>query len=340
MAEPGLVITRGHVDQGEPDLYLAGRLIDDTHALFNEKMTELQPLAGETIYVDLAELEYIDSRGLGSLLSWHLQCRKTAKHVKFLNVTAPVMRVLKACKLDEQLELDSGHQVRGGEGTNDTQFSIPGYAKAARLLVKLAEAIIVLDAKGRVVAANPACAKLLRAASTEELIGKFFPEAARLCDAEGFELSDEQYPLQLTSRVGRESFREDCFLAGPEGEPTPICIVATPLLEQEEVTGAVVELLDRSSQQRATSERAQREELTEGMEVVGKLCHELVQPLHASSGYMQMVMLEIDEDNPVYTKIRIVSEQLERVVEVAQNLQDTARGYRGMRKNNTGLKTD
>ena len=56
---------------------------------------------GGPLLVDLAEVEYMDSSGLASLIEVHQRAREKSIDFALARVSAPVMKVLKLARLDQ-----------------------------------------------------------------------------------------------------------------------------------------------------------------------------------------------------------------------------------------------
>ena len=53
--------------------------------------------------------------------------------------------------------------------------------------------------------------------------------------------------------------------------------------------------------------------------------HDLAQPLAAVTGMVDLLLLECDEDNPVFEEVRLISEQLQKVLEIVTEIRRLAR---------------
>jgi CheY-like chemotaxis protein len=67
-------------------------------------------------------------------------------------------------------------------------------------------------------------------------------------------------------------------------------------------------------------ERIQKERLQGIIEMSGAVCHELNQPMQAILGYAEMLMMEIEDDNPYYGKINTIKVQIDRMENITQKL--------------------
>jgi signal transduction histidine kinase len=53
--------------------------------------------------------------------------------------------------------------------------------------------------------------------------------------------------------------------------------------------------------------------------------HELAQPLAAVTGLVDLLLLEIDQDNAMFHEIQMISQQLEKVLEIIGEIRRIAR---------------
>lgn len=53
--------------------------------------------------------------------------------------------------------------------------------------------------------------------------------------------------------------------------------------------------------------------------------HELAQPLAAVTGIVDLMLLEQEEDSPLYTDIQVINERLEKVLEIVAHIQAITR---------------
>ena len=53
--------------------------------------------------------------------------------------------------------------------------------------------------------------------------------------------------------------------------------------------------------------------------------HDLAQPLAAVTGMVDLLLLECDEENPMFEEVQMISEQIQKVLEVVTELRRLAR---------------
>ena len=53
--------------------------------------------------------------------------------------------------------------------------------------------------------------------------------------------------------------------------------------------------------------------------------HELAQPLAAVTGMVDLLLIECDEDSPLFEEVHMISDQLQKVLEIVTELRRLAR---------------
>ena len=53
--------------------------------------------------------------------------------------------------------------------------------------------------------------------------------------------------------------------------------------------------------------------------------HDLAQPLAAVTGMVDLLLLECDEDSPIFEEIQMISDQLQKVLEIVTEMRRLAR---------------
>jgi anti-anti-sigma factor len=81
-------------------LHLKGRLVlEDGDVVFRDAINELASRERINLVVDLAEVSYIDSAGIGVLIGRYLSLRRRSGDVKLANLTARSHRVMTITQL-------------------------------------------------------------------------------------------------------------------------------------------------------------------------------------------------------------------------------------------------
>ncbi len=75
-----------------------------------------------------------------------------------------------------------------------------------------------------------------------------------------------------------------------------------------------------AERQRAEEEQRFRERLQGVIEMAGATCHELNQPMQVITGYVDLILLRMSENDPQYRRIREIKEQAERMARITSKL--------------------
>ena len=95
----------GLIVSGEIDAYTAPKL--------KEALLPLTKVSGKTVEVDLDQVGYMDSTGLGVFISALKSTKKSDAHLRLIHVHDRVMRLFKITGLDEIIDISD--EIRGGQ---------------------------------------------------------------------------------------------------------------------------------------------------------------------------------------------------------------------------------
>lgn len=68
-----------------------------------------------------------------------------------------------------------------------------------------------------------------------------------------------------------------------------------------------------------------REKLQVIFEITGTICHELTQPMQAISGNSELILMNIQENDPLYRNIKAIKEQVDRMGDITRKLKQVTR---------------
>jgi anti-sigma B factor antagonist len=88
-----------HIDDTVVTLELSGRLTADTLEPFHVAVLNRLREGGFGLIIDLQNVEYIDSEGLGSLIQAYTSCKKRGVPIVFVHVFGRNLQLLKTTKL-------------------------------------------------------------------------------------------------------------------------------------------------------------------------------------------------------------------------------------------------
>jgi len=88
-----------HIDDSIVTFELSGRLTADTLEPFQLAVTRYLREGGHGFVIDLKNVDYIDSEGLGSLIQAYTSCKKRGTPIVFVHVLGRNLQLLKTTKL-------------------------------------------------------------------------------------------------------------------------------------------------------------------------------------------------------------------------------------------------
>jgi anti-sigma B factor antagonist len=93
--------------EGTVRVALSGELDLQRAYTFDEELRRLESQSPALIILDLRDLAFMDSSGLGRILACHRRARRAGRHVRIVRDSGPVQRVLSLAALDEVLDTTS-----------------------------------------------------------------------------------------------------------------------------------------------------------------------------------------------------------------------------------------
>jgi PAS domain S-box-containing protein len=183
-------------------------------------------------------------------------------------------------------------------------------------LALLPDAVVVVDAEGRVAYANPAAERLARA-GRDELVGRPMDDAVPLRDGAGNPWWTCTERLRRLPGVRRVPVRELHLVT--VGEPTPVDLTASFLRDGAgRVVQAVCVLRDASTRSRGDSQRG---------ELISTLAHELRSPLTSVKGFTSTLLHRWDRfsDDQKREMLATVNMDADRVTRLIKELLDVSR---------------
>jgi PAS domain S-box-containing protein len=182
------------------------------------------------------------------------------------------------------------------------------------LLHSIPVGIIILDSETQeIVDANPK-ASLMINAPLEHFLGS--PSHNFICSGEEEAYSDTDFIESLDN--------SECELLNADGERIPILKTEIPVqIESRELI--IVCFVDIADRKKAEEQLRQHEKLQGVIELAGGVCHELNQPLQAISGYSEILMMRIEEDDPLFDNLMSIKGQIDRMRDITKKLMSITR---------------
>jgi len=82
----------------------------------------------------------------------------------------------------------------------------------------------------------------------------------------------------------------------------------------------IVTISDITWRRKVEEQRIQSEKLKGVIEMAGAVCHELNQPLQTILGFSELLMLDLENDNPLYKQLNIIVGQIKRMGQITDKL--------------------
>lgn len=176
--------------------------------------------------------------------------------------------------------------------------------------------VVQLDKAGRIVDANEALCELLKT-SKDSLIGSYLSE----------KITNVTMRQAIEDALsGRDaSFEGEC---GPAtaGKQMVIRVLARTIHTVDgEPAGAVGIFEDVTETRNTMLELQEKEKLKSVLEIAGAVCHELNQPLMAVTGYTELLLMQLSEEEDVRDKFLRMLQQIDRMKQITEKLMGITR---------------
>ena len=184
-----------------------------------------------------------------------------------------------------------------------------------RTLVENASDIVFrTDETGHFTFVNPAVLRIT-GYEEEEVIGKHFPTFIHP------DMRDEAIKFlgrQFVKRIQNTYFEYPILTK--EGHEVWLGQNTQLIVEDGHVTGFQAVARDMTERRWAEEARYHNERLRGILETAGAICHEMNQPMQIISGYMEMLLTNISENDPIHTKLDTINKQIHRMGTITKKL--------------------
>ena len=124
--------------------------------------------------------------------------------------------------------------------------------QVCHILNAAGEGVYGIDAEGKITFCNPAALKILGYDSDEELLGKNHHELFHHTRPDGSPFPAEECPLREALTLGRPVTMQDDLFWRADNTSFSVDVKGNPIVEDEEVTGAVITFMDITERKTAT----------------------------------------------------------------------------------------
>ncbi|MCX7011397.1 MAG: anti-sigma factor antagonist, partial [Candidatus Sumerlaeota bacterium] len=230
---------------------LSGRVVAETVPPLARSVEETERADHlSELHFDLQRVEFIDSRGVGALLSWHKHFMERDVDFRLLNVGGTVLRTLKICNLSAVLNIGPRPKDLAERMRKKCHDLLASHEYTEQILAALGEGLVGIDPEGRCLFANPMAERML-GYSEAQLLGRPLHEAVLLTKGACLTLDSPHSPLVEVARNGGKPFHGEFSIFHEEtGEQTPVAVVATPIRSETGIVGAVIGFLNITDRKR------------------------------------------------------------------------------------------
>jgi len=177
-----------------------------------------------------------------------------------------------------------------------------------RLLLESAgEGIYGVDIKGRTTFMNPAAVRLT-GFTEAEMLGRNQHELLHHTKVDGSQYDVCDCPVHATLASKNPHFVTDEVFWKKDGSSFPVEYIVTPVLEDDEIIGAVVLFNDITSRKTLEKQLLHAQK----MEAVGRLtsgiAHDFNNLLTTILGYSELILMQLKEDDPTRDKIQMINQ--------------------------------
>jgi len=190
----------------------------------------------------------------------------------------------------------------------------------------LSSAVIVLDSNTTILLANKMATIFARRAK-EEFIGLRCGEAFQCVHAHddprgcghseacGSCMIMKTVDTTIREEAGRQNVETVMEFKGP-GER--ILRISTTFIDTEEIVIMAVD--DMTIMRELEKDRIDKQKLMVAVETGGAVCHEMNQPLQVISGYLDLLLMDTDRDDPRHELLTYAREQTTKMGEITRKL--------------------
>jgi PAS domain S-box-containing protein len=174
------------------------------------------------------------------------------------------------------------------------------------ILESAGEGIFGLNMQEKFIFVNPAAAKML-GYEAEEMIGNHQHDFIHHRKTDGTPYSLNECPIHTAIRDGKVCHRDDEVFLRKNGKPFAVEYMTTPIVENGQITGAVVTFRNITERKQAEATLQDAKTVAENARAVAEaanlsksqflanMSHELRTPLNAIIGYSEMLMEEAED---------------------------------------------
>jgi PAS domain S-box-containing protein len=295
---------QGHPDN--PEWHTFGELCQDSDTITLERGTEsvfeeFGNIKGRLTYFDVRKAPFLNERG------------------EVIGTVGSARNITERKRVEAELESHRGHleelvQQRTGE-------LLTTEARATRILESAADGLYGVDVESRITFINPAACRML-GYRVEQVMGRNAHELFHHSHADGSPYPAAECAARQAWREAREWRVDDETYWHADGHAIPVTLASHPIIENGEIVGAVVSIVDTSVQHAAAQAREAALVAAENLararsEFLANMSHEIRTPMNGVLGFAQIGLrnhMEAEKARNAFEKILTSGNQLLGVV--------------------------
>ncbi len=183
----------------------------------------------------------------------------------------------------------------------------------------MGEGIFGIDLAGKTTFVNPAAARML-GYTPEELIGGNQHEMIHHTRPDGMPYPDEKCPINLTLTQGIPQTVINEFFWHKDDTGFPVEYVSTPIVENGQVTGAVVTFKNVAERKNLEEQYRQAQKMEALGQLTGGVAHDFNNLLTAINGFAELVQVQLSPQDPMRHMIDQILRSGQRAADLVRQL--------------------
>jgi anti-anti-sigma factor len=223
---------------------LTGKLFVDSLPALAKRVDEVEAEGVDVILFNFAEVERIDSRGIGALAGWHRHFAQRGKEFRLVRVSEEILHVLQVCNLAALITPDPSGTTPAGKLQRLSQSLFESHEYADQVLAALGEGLIGVDPQGHILFVNRCAVEMLRL-NEQEALGEALFEVLASGACSNLTLMPETSHLDAVVRGEQPRWRGELELPRDTGTPGQVLsVIATVIHSGGSRAGSIIALMD------------------------------------------------------------------------------------------------
>ncbi|MEJ2683112.1 MAG: PAS domain S-box protein [Candidatus Sulfobium sp.] len=192
--------------------------------------------------------------------------------------------------------------------------------KETLILNSAAEGIFGLDMEGNCTFVNRSCQRMLGYHDQEDFLGKNVHDLVHNVRDDGTPYPRQECPVNSVLRDGRPFHGSVEYLRRADGTKIPVEYWSYPILKENIVSGAVSTFIDISDRLFLEGQLRQAQKMESVGVLAGGVAHDFNNILSTIVGYSHILLLKMDETDPLRGNAEEILEAAERAADLTRSL--------------------